>query len=52
MVRLLGIGPGKAEAIVEYRSGGGGFERCSDLQKVSGIGPGTVENIRPWVCFE
>jgi outer membrane protein assembly factor BamB len=28
------------------------FQNCDDLQKVKGIGPKTVENIREWLKFE
>ena len=57
LVRLPGIGIGKAGAIVAYRenfSEGNGvaFETVDDLKKVSGIGPKTVENISGWLKFE
>ncbi len=43
---LKGIGPTKAKAIVEYRSQYGLFSSIDDLEKVSGIGPGTIKQIR------
>lgn len=43
---LTGIGPAKAEAIVEYREANGPFGSVDDLAKVSGIGPATVEKNR------
>lgn len=43
---LKGIGPAKAKAIVEYRSQHGLFGSIDDLEKVSGIGPGTIKQIR------
>jgi competence protein ComEA len=59
LVRLPGLGIGRAEAIVAYRehpgqkSGGGpAFQNCNDLQKVKGIGPNTVQNISEWLKFE
>jgi competence ComEA-like helix-hairpin-helix protein len=58
LVRLPGIGMGRAWAIVSYREGAlrGGesaaFGNCGDLQKVRGIGPKTVEKIGKWVEFE
>jgi competence protein ComEA len=41
------IGAKTAEAIVEYRSAHGPFASFDDLQKVRGVGPATVEAIRP-----
>jgi len=59
LVRLPGIGIGKASAIVAYRrdlsernDNMAAFENCDDLQKVKGIGPKTIENISDWLIFE
>ncbi|MFB0553379.1 MAG: ComEA family DNA-binding protein [Phycisphaerae bacterium] len=59
LVRLPGIGVGRAGAIVAYRENFGGkdggnpvFRDCNDLQKVKGIGPKTVQNISEWLKFE
>ena len=59
LVRLPGIGIGKASAIVAYRenfsernSNKPAFQNCDDLQKVKGIGPKTIENISEWLEFE
>ena len=59
LVRLPGIGVSRAGAIVAYREdfgekGGKGlaFRNCEDLQKVKGIGPKTIENIKQWLKFE
>ena len=59
LVRLPGIGVGRAVAIVAYRESFGGkggestaFRNCDDLQKVRGIGPKTVQNISKWLKFE
>ena len=59
LVRLPGIGIGKASAIVAYRrdfsernDNKAAFENCDDLQKVKGIGPKTIENISEWLIFE
>ena len=58
LVRLPGIGIGRACAIVSYREGAfregrnPAFESSQDLQKVRGIGPKTVANIAEWLEFE
>jgi competence protein ComEA len=57
LMRLPNIGPSRASAIVEYRrqfddDGIVVFKSASDLQKVKGIGPKTVEKIEPWLYFE
>lgn len=46
---LPGIGPSKATAIVEYRTGHGPFTRIEDIQSVSGIGPSTYADIAPLI---
>ena len=59
LVRLPGIGIGKARAIVGYREefseqngNKPAFQNPNDLQKVKGIGPKTVENISEWLKLE
>lgn len=44
---IPGIGPVKAGAIVAYRTEAGGFTALEQLLEVSGIGPATLEAIRP-----
>jgi len=56
LVRLPGIGPKRAEAIVEYRgtadSDRSAFRRTADLENIKGIGPKTSRKMQPWLCFE
>ena len=60
LVRLPGIGPMKAQAIIEYRQKKLAtnqkqniiFSCANDLEQVKGIGPGTVENIKEYLVFE
>ncbi len=48
-VRLPGIGPRKAADILEHRATHGPFGRPEDLLAVRGIGPVTLEKLRPWL---
>lgn len=43
---LPGIGPSKAEAIIQYRSENGPFQSIEDLKNVSGIGEKTFEKLK------
>ncbi len=44
---LPGIGPARARAIVKLRAERGGFGSVDELVDVSGIGPKTLERLRP-----
>lgn len=43
---LPGIGPAKAEAIIDYRESVGLFQNKEDIKNVSGIGDATYEDIK------
>ena len=45
--RVVGIGPAKAKAIVNYRNEHGPFASVDDLAKVSGFGAKSVDKLRP-----
>jgi competence protein ComEA len=46
---LNGVGPVTAAAIIQYRTENGPFATVDDLMDVSGIGPATLEELRPQV---
>lgn len=59
LARLPGIGLTRARAIValrddlQSRQGSAAvFRRAEDLAQVKGIGPATVEGVRPWLQFD
>ena len=49
---LPGIGQGKAQAIVDYRTEHGAFRRIEDLLSVEGIGSSTLDKIRGLITIE
>lgn len=52
LVLLPGIGPSKAQAIINYREQNGLFMRIEDIQKVKGIGPGIFDSIKDLITID
>ncbi len=48
---IPGVGPVTAAAILAYRDEAGPFTSIEQLMEVSGIGPATLESIRPYVTL-
>jgi len=49
---LPGIGPSKAQAIIEHRTNKGTFKSLQDLDAVPGIGKATLEKLSSHVVFD
>ena len=60
LARLPGIGPARARAVVEYRQQHAqthpgqtrAFTSCEDLQRIKGIGPATIQQIKDFLVFD
>jgi len=46
LVSLKGVGAKRAQAIIDYRTKNGPFKTVDDLEKVPGIGPGIMKQIK------
>jgi competence protein ComEA len=49
LTSLKGIGEKRAQDIINYRTKNGPFKTVDDLEKVPGIGPGIMKQIRPQI---
>lgn len=46
---IPGIGPSKADRIIEYRNSEGRFNKIEDIKNISGIGDKTFESIKKYI---
>lgn len=49
LMRLRGIGPALAEAIIEYRTTYGSFQDKEELKKVKGIGQAKYDAVKEYI---
>jgi competence protein ComEA len=52
LTRLPGVGPKRAQAIVELRARLHGFKRTADLLRVRGIGPRGLKRMLPYLALD
>lgn len=52
LLQLPGVGDSLAERLEDYRCRHGGFRSVDELQAVRGVGPATLERLRPWIFVQ
>ncbi len=52
LLQLPGVGPSLAQRLEDYRRAHDGFRSVDELRSVWGVGPATVERLRPWVAAD
>ncbi len=51
LVKLSGIGEKTAKKIIDFRNEFGDFSSLDDLEKVHGLGPKKIDNIKNFIVF-
>lgn len=49
---IPGVGPAKAQAILEYRESTGLFQKVEDLKNISGFGEKTIERLKNFIAVK
>lgn len=51
LLQIPGVGPAMVDTILAHRQKHGRFESLDELDTLPGIGPKTVEKLRPWLAI-
>ncbi|MCF7803008.1 MAG: helix-hairpin-helix domain-containing protein [Candidatus Marinimicrobia bacterium] len=51
LMELPRIGPAMSKRIIAHREKNGYFKSFEDLLKVKGIGPATIQKLKPFIYF-
>lgn len=51
LMALPGVGPGRAEKIIQWRNSYGPFRSLEELRKISGIGPRIFFQLQPYLSI-
>ena len=51
LAEIKGLGPKKAQAIIDYREANGDFKNIESLMEVKGIGSSTLQKITPYISL-
>jgi competence protein ComEA len=52
LLQVPGVGVSLAQRIQDYRGERGSFQSVTDLRQVKGVGPTTLERLRPWFSVQ
>ena len=51
LAEIKGLGPKKAQGIIDYREANGDFKNIESLMEVKGIGSNTLQKITPYISL-